>query len=146
MFGICNGQIYKFSQNESLSFEGQKLENHVFSEFTTKNLVTQCAMECFHRKRCASFNFAKESHTCQLNDATHADYPGDFKDYRTEYDYHLRDAFYVNPVSILWYILVYTACTCEVIGERGVIDVFDQFEFNNINVHVEVSLEIFGTS
>lgn len=95
----CNGQIYKFSQNDSLSFEGRKLNNHVFSEFSTKHLVTQCAMECFLQKRCLSFNFAKESRVCQLNDATHNDFPSDFNDDETGYNYHLKDAFHIDPVS-----------------------------------------------
>ncbi|XP_076098251.1 SCO-spondin-like [Mytilus galloprovincialis] len=100
MSTYCNGQIYKFSRNETFSHPRKKLNGHIISEFTTKHLVTQCAMECFQNKRCASFNFDQEAHVCQLNDATHIDYPGDFENNNSEFDYHLRGAFSIDPEAV----------------------------------------------
>ncbi|VDI01369.1 Hypothetical predicted protein [Mytilus galloprovincialis] len=57
-------------------------------------------MECFQNKRCASFNFDQEANVCQLNDATHIDYPGDFENNNSEFDYHLRGAFSIDPEAV----------------------------------------------
>lgn len=98
-FAFCSGQVYKFLRNQTLSYPNHQLKSHVISEFTTKHLVTQCAMECFGHHQCVSFNFAEENHICQLNDATHEDFPNNFDNDSSEYDYHLRESFSVDPVS-----------------------------------------------
>ena len=94
-------KIFHFSRQKNLSFDGRQLRNHVFQEFSTKYQVTQCAMECLVAKKCKSFNFGRLLHVCQLNNATHEEFPGDF-DNITDADiteYHERDAFSIDDVS-----------------------------------------------
>lgn len=91
-------KIYEFKTNSSLSHAKKKLYNHGIQTFYTKYQAAQCAMECLKKENCKSFNFLSSGRFCQLNDATHDDYPDDFAD--DEADYHLRDAFSIDPVSV----------------------------------------------
>lgn len=72
------------------------LQNHVLKEYTTKHLLTQCAMECLKNVFCMSYNFDSPSKTCQLNDATHVDFPGDVA--ASSFQYFMRDAYTIDPV------------------------------------------------
>ncbi|KAL5016463.1 hypothetical protein ScPMuIL_006052 [Solemya velum] len=91
-------KIYEFKTNSSLSHAKKKLSNHGIQTFYTKYQAAQCAMECLKKENCKSFNFLSSGRFCQLNDATHDDYPDDFAD--DEADYHLRDAFSIDPEAL----------------------------------------------
>jgi hypothetical protein len=96
-------RIFAFDVNLNLSFPGHEFRNHQISNFSTKFLASQCAMECHRTARCQSFNFASKTRQCQLNDAIHDDYPEDLiNDTRSAgITYYLKDAITISSVSFL---------------------------------------------
>ena len=95
-----DSRIFAFNVNSNLSFYGYELRNHQISNFSTKFMASQCAMECHRNGRCRSFNFASKSRVCQLNDATHEDFPADLiNDTSTTGNvYYLKEAITISPV------------------------------------------------
>ncbi|KAJ8306412.1 hypothetical protein KUTeg_016957 [Tegillarca granosa] len=80
---------------------GRVLKWHVIQEFSTKFQVTQCAMECFRMPNCKSFNFEKRHKLCQLNNATHVDFPQHFyHENQQEVEYHLKEAFSIQDEKV----------------------------------------------
>lgn len=98
-----DSRIYAFNVNSNLSFVGHEFRNHQISNFSTKFLATQCAMECHRTARCQSFNFASKTRHCLLNDATHEDFPEDLANdsSTTGIVYYLKEAISINPVKYL---------------------------------------------
>lgn len=98
-----DSRIYAFNVNSNLSFVGHEFRNHQISNFSTKFMATQCAMECHRTARCQSFNFASKTRQCLLNDATHEDYPEDLANdsSTTGTVYYLKEAISINPVKYL---------------------------------------------
>lgn len=94
-------RIFAFNVNSNLSYVGHEFRNHQISNFSTKFLATQCAMECHRTPRCQSFNFASKTRQCQLNDATHDDFPDDLANdsSTTGVMYYLKDAITISSVS-----------------------------------------------
>lgn len=91
-------KIYEFKTDNSLSRTKKKLSNHGIQAFYTKYQAVQCGMECLKVEKCKSFNFHATDRYCQLNDATHEDFPGDLTDNDIG-DYYLREYFSIDPVS-----------------------------------------------
>lgn len=107
-------KIYEFKTKSSLSHTKKKLSNHRIQTFNTKYQAVQCAMECLKVEHCKSFNFLASSRHCQLNNATHEDFPDDFED--DDGDYHLRNSFSIDPVSVATRDFPYDICIqCPVI-------------------------------
>lgn len=98
-----DSRIYAFNVNSNLSFVGHEFRNHQISNFSTKFMATQCAMECHRTSRCQSFNFASKTRQCLLNDATHEDFPEDLANdsSTTGTVYYLKEAISINPVKYL---------------------------------------------
>lgn len=98
-----DSRIYAFNVNSNLSFVGHEFRNHQISNFSTKFMATQCAMECHRTARCQSFNFASKTRQCLLNDATHEDFPEDLANdsSTTGTVYYLKEAISINPVKYL---------------------------------------------
>lgn len=99
---IVHGNVFKFERNLNSSFPGKILRNHVMHEFRSKFQISQCAMECARTPGCKSLNFDKKHKLCHLNNATHTEYPADFKDESKgeSVDYHLSDAFTIDKVRV----------------------------------------------
>ncbi|XP_034312530.2 SCO-spondin isoform X1 [Magallana gigas] len=97
-----DSRIYAFNVNSNLSFVGHEFRNHQISNFSTKFMATQCAMECHRTARCQSFNFASKTRQCLLNDATHEDFPEDLANdsSTTGTVYYLKEAISINPDAI----------------------------------------------
>ena len=85
--------------NKSPTRSGKLLSGHVLMEYENIRIVTQCAQKCLQSTNCKSFNFLQDSRKCQLNTATHVQYPDDVTDSRHA-QYYLRTAFSVDKVRL----------------------------------------------
>lgn len=101
-------RIFAFNVNSNLSYVGHEFRNHQISNFSTKFLATQCAMECHRTPRCQSFNFASKTRQCQLNDATHDDFPDDLANDSSTAGvmYYLKDAITISSVSWKFHVWI----------------------------------------
>lgn len=101
-------RIFAFNVNSNLSYVGHEFRNHQISNFSTKFFATQCAMECHRTPRCQSFNFASKTRQCQLNDATHDDFPDDLANdsSTTGVMYYLKDAITISSVSWKFHVWI----------------------------------------
>lgn len=98
---FVKSRLFEFKTNSNFSFYRRVLKQHVIQEFSTKFQVTQCAMQCFKTPDCKSFNFEQRRKLCQLNNATHVDFPQHFyHDDQLEVEYHLKEAFSIPDVSV----------------------------------------------
>ena len=89
-----------WSKDESTySFEGQALSGHVMVEYGNAYLVTQCSDRCMrHVPECKSYNYQKDTHSCQLNSRSDLEVPEDLINV-TSTTYYRTTAFQTNEVS-----------------------------------------------
>ncbi|XP_059164384.1 SCO-spondin-like [Physella acuta] len=84
---------------EKYNSTGKRLKNHTFLVISGKRANTQCSLECLKLTPCLSYNFDQTAGTCELNNATHLTYPGDFVDSTTQ-EYHTREAYSIDKEAL----------------------------------------------
>ena len=75
---VAVGQACRRRELKYGGHAGRKLAGRSFANCSCSSPFL-CSALCMARSRCASFNYAKKSATCQLNDATRHDYPANWR-------------------------------------------------------------------
>ncbi|KAL8625611.1 hypothetical protein ACOMHN_043886 [Nucella lapillus] len=84
---------------EDYTWAGKRLTGHSFLQYSHKYVASQCALECLRHHQCKSFNFDQGSGRCELNGATHLDFPSNITDNKNT-EYHVRESFSIDPNAL----------------------------------------------